>query len=140
MPILRCCSYRNHCLGVLRLSAAESRNRLLELGVQSEQIDRFVNALWSASQLQFRCKSTRHQWVALIVQALDGLSRTAARYGRCGKKVFETNQNSILEAIRLVECSELLDMESAIVGSLSVRLKSPPEFDPEGWALALEYT
>ena len=134
------CSSQNHYLPVLRLSVYGSRNRLLELGVRSTQIDRFVSALWLPSQLEFTCRSKRRQWVVLIVQALDGLSRTAAHYGRCGKKVFEANHDSILEAIQLFECSELVDMEKAITGPLSIRLKSLPEFDPEGWALTLEYT
>jgi hypothetical protein len=133
-------SRRNHCLAVLRRSATGSHSRLQELGVQSEQIERFVYALWSDSELEFRCGSTRIQCVALTVQALDTLSRTAARYGRCGKKVFEANQDSVLEAIRLFECLDLVDAEKAILGPLSIRLKSPPEFDPEGWALTLKYT
>jgi hypothetical protein len=39
-------SYRNHRLGFLRLSVAKSRNRIEALGIKSEQVDRFVNALW----------------------------------------------------------------------------------------------
>jgi hypothetical protein len=126
---------RNHCFAVLRLSAARSYSRLLELGVRSTQIDHFVNALWSDSNLEHRCSSTRFQLAASIVQALDGLSRTAARYGRCGKKIFEANQDSVLEGIQLFECLEFVDVEKAIVETLCVRLKSPPEFDPEGWII-----
>ena len=36
-----------------------------------------------------------------MVQALDCLSRTASRYGRRAKKVFESNREPIVNAIQL---------------------------------------
>jgi hypothetical protein len=115
---------RNHCLPVLRLSAARSRSRLQELGVKSEQTDRFVNTLWFDPELEFTCRSTRLEAVELIVEALDCVSRMAACYGRCGKKVFEANKDSILTAIWLFECVAPADAHKAPVGPLRVRLKS----------------
>ena len=128
---------RNHYLSVLRLSAAGSRSRMKELGVKSQQIDRFVDTLWFDSELEFRYRSTRLEAVESIVQALDCLSRTAARYGRCGKKVFKANQGCILRAISLFECMVLVDDNKEVLGPLADRLKAPPGFDPEGWALAV---
>jgi hypothetical protein len=129
---------RNHYLSVLRLSATGSRSRVQELGVKCQQIDHFVNTLWFDSELEFRCRRKRLEAVESIVQALDCLSRTAARYGRCGKKVFEANQDCILRGISVFECMALVDGHKEIVGPLADRLKSPPEFDPEGWALAVK--
>jgi len=44
-------SYRNHRRGFLRLSVAKSRSRIEALGIKSEQVDRFVNALWFNPEL-----------------------------------------------------------------------------------------
>ena len=65
------------------------------------------------------------------------LSQTALRYGRRGKKIFEANQDPILDAIRLLECVPVSDAEEILVGPLKSWLADPPEFDPEGWALQL---
>jgi hypothetical protein len=44
-------SYRNHRLGFLRLSVAKSRSRIEALGIKSERVDRFVDALCSIPKL-----------------------------------------------------------------------------------------
>jgi len=130
-------SLRNHRLGLLRFSAAKSRCRIEAIGIKSKQVDRFVNAVWLNPELEFRFRSTRMQSVELIIEALDLLSRTASRYGRCGRKVFEVNQEPIMSAMRLIECLPLADTEEVLVGPLEAWLEHPPEFDPEGWALPL---
>jgi hypothetical protein len=129
--------YRNHRLGFLRRSVAKSRSRIESLGIKSKQVDRFVNALWSNSEIEFRFRRTRFRSVELIIEALDLLSQTAARYGRRGRKVFVVNQEPIVSAIRLIECLPLEDAEEELVGPLTSWLEHPPEFDPEGWALPL---
>jgi hypothetical protein len=58
------------------------------------------------------------QSVELIIEAFDLLSRTASRYGRCGRKVFELNQEPIMSAMRLIECLPLADAEEVLVGPL----------------------
>ena len=108
-------SFRNHRLGLLRFSAAKSRSRIEALGIKSKQIDRFVNALWLNPELEFSFRSTRMQSVELIIEALDLLSRTASRYGRRGRKVFEVNQEPIMSAMRLIECLPLADAEEVLV-------------------------
>lgn len=130
-------SCRNHRLGLLRFSAANSRGRIKKLGIRSGQIDRFVDALWQNPELERRFRRTRLHSVELMVQILDILSRTASRYGRRGRKVFEANQDSIISAMRLFECLSLADAEEILVGPLKVSLEHPLEFDPEGWALPL---
>ena len=130
-------SRRNHRLGFLRRSVAKSRSRIESLGIKSEQVDRFVDALWLNSEIDFRFRSTRFRSVELTIEALDLLSQTAARYGRRGRKVFVVNQEPIVSAIRLLECLPLEDAEELVVGPLTKWLEHPPEFDPEGWALPL---
>ena len=130
-------SCRNHGLGLLRFSAANSRARIEKLGVKSKQIDRFINALWLNPELEHRFRRKGLQSVALMVQALDILSRTASRYRRRGKKVFEVNQGAIIRAMRLFECLPLAAAEEVLVGPLKGWLELPPEYDPEGWALPL---
>jgi hypothetical protein len=130
-------SCRNHRLGLLRFSAAKSRERIEKLGIKSKQIDRFVDALWLNSELQHKFRRTRLQSVELMVQALDILSRTASRYGRRGRKVFEVNQDELMSAMRSFECLSFADAEEVLVEQLRAWLKDPPEYDPEGWALPL---
>jgi hypothetical protein len=130
-------SCRNHRLGLLRFSAAKSRCRIEAIGIKSKQVDRFVNALWLNPELEFSFRSTRMQSVELIVEALDLLSRTASRYGRCGRKVFEVNKEPVMSAMRLIESLSLADAEEVFIDSLKAWFEHPPEFDPEGWALPL---
>ena len=130
-------SCRNHRLGLLRFSAAKSRERIEKLGIKSKQIDRFVDALWLNSELQHKFRRTRLQSVELMVQALDILSRTASRYGRRGRKVFVVNQDALMSAMRSFECLSFADAEEVLVEQLRAWLKDPPEYDPEGWALPL---
>ena len=130
-------SCRNHNLGLLRFSAGQSRNRLGKLGIKSKQVDRFLNALWLNRELEVRFRNTRLQSVVLMVLALDLLSRIASRYGRCGRKVFEANQDPIVSAMQLFECVPFTDVDKILVEPLRAWLKNPPEFDPEGWALPL---
>ena len=130
-------SYRNHRLGFLRLSVAKSRSRIEALGIKSEQVDRFVDALWFNPEIEFRFRNTRFRSVELTIETLDLLSQTAARYGRRGRKVFVVNQEPIVSAIRLIECLPLEDAEEVLVEPLTRWLEHPPEFDPEGWALPL---
>ena len=130
-------SCRNHRLGLLRFSAAKSRDRIEKLGIKSKQVDRFLNALWLNRELEFSFKSARLQSVVLMVLALDLLSRIASRYGRCGRKVFEANQDPIVSAMQLFECVPFTDVDKILVEPLRAWLKKTPEFDPEGWALSL---
>src|SRR6266446_1264866 len=111
-------SCRNHHLRLLRFSAANSRARIEKLGIKSKQIDRFINALWLNPELEHRFRRKGLQSVELMVQALDILSRTASRYRRRGKKVFEVNQDAIINAMRLFECLPLADAEEVLVGPL----------------------
>ena len=130
-------SCRNHRLGLSRFSAAKSRDRIEKLGIKSKQVDRFLNALWLNPELELRFRNTPLQSVVLMVLALDLLSRIASRYGRCGRKVFEANQDPIVSAMQLFECVPFADADEMLAGPLSAWLKDPPEFDPEGWALPL---
>jgi hypothetical protein len=130
-------SYRNHRLGFLRLSVAKSRSRIEALGIKSEQVDRFVGALWFNPEIEFRFRNTRFRSVELTIEALDLLSRPAARYGRRGRKVFVVNLEPIVSAIRLIECLPLEEAEEVWVEPLTRWLEHPPKFDPEGWALPL---
>ena len=97
-------SCRNHRLGLLRFSASKSRDRIERLGIKSKQVDRFLIALCLDRELEFRFRNARLQSVVLLVLALDLLSRIASRYGRCGRKVFEANQDPIVSAMQLFEC------------------------------------
>jgi hypothetical protein len=130
-------SCQNHRLGLLRFSAAKSRDRIEKLGIKSKQVDRFLNGLWLNRELEFRFRNTRLQSVVLMVLALDLLSRIASRYGRYGRKVFEANQDPIVSAMQLFECVPFADADKMLVEPLRAWLKTPPEFDPEGWALPL---
>jgi len=130
-------SCQNHRLGLLRFSAAKSRDRIEKLGIKSKQVDRFLNGLWLNRELEFRFRNTRLQSVVLMVPALDLLSRIASRYGRYGRKVFEANQDPIVSAMQLFECVPFADADKMLVEPLRAWLKTPPEFDPEGWALPL---
>jgi hypothetical protein len=130
-------SCRNHDLGLLRLSAAKSQDRLAKLGVRSKQVDRFVDALWFNPELNVAFRNTRLQSVELMVLGLDLLSRIASRYGRRGRRVFEANQHPMVRAMGLFECIPLADAEKILIEPLRAWLKDPPEYDPEGWALSL---
>jgi hypothetical protein len=130
-------SCRSHRLGLLRFAAANSRCRIEKLGMKSKQIDRFVDTLWLNRELEHRFRRTRLLSVELMVQALDILSRTASRYGRRGRKVFEFNQDALVSAMRSFECLSFADAEEVLVERLKAWLKGPPSYDPEGWALAL---
>jgi len=130
-------SCRSHRLGLLRFAAANSRSRIEKLGMKSKQIDRFVDTLWLNRELEHRFRRTRLQSVELMVQALDILSRTASRYGRRGRKVFEVNQDVLVSAMWSFECLSFADAEEVLVEQLKAWLKDPPNYDPEGWALAL---
>jgi hypothetical protein len=127
-------SCRKHYLGLLRFSVTKSRSRIGKLAVNSSEVDRILNAL---SELEFRFKSRRLQSFELMVEALDCLSRTASRYGRRGKTVFEANRDPIASAIQLFECLPFADAEEEFVKLLKARLEAMPEFNPEGWALRL---
>jgi len=127
-------SFRVHNLGLLRFSAAKSRDRIAKLGIRSTQVDRFVNALWSNPELRSTFKNTRLESVELMVLALDLLSRIASRYGRCGRRVFEANQHPMVRAMQLFECLPFADAEKMLAESLRAWLKTPPVYDPEGWA------
>jgi hypothetical protein len=88
-------SCRNHHLGLLRFSAANSRTRIEKLGIKSKEIDRFINGLWLNLELEHKFRRMPLQSVEFMVQALDILSRTASRYRRRGRKVFEVNQDRL---------------------------------------------
>ena len=105
--------------------------------MKSKQIDRFVDTLCLNPELEHWFRTTRLQSVELLVQALDILSRTASRYGPRGKKVFEVNQDTLVNVMRALECLSFADAEELLVEQLKAWLKDPPKYDPEGWALAL---
>jgi hypothetical protein len=130
-------SCRSHRLGLLRFAAANSHRRIEKLGVKSKQIDRFVDAVCLNPELEHTFRRTRLQSVELMVQALDILSRTASRYGRPGRKVFELNKDALVSAMWSFECLSFADAEEVLVEQLKAWLKDPPDYDPEGWALAL---
>jgi hypothetical protein len=132
---LRAC--RNHDLGLLRFSAARSRDRIAKLGIRSKQIDRFVYALWLSPELKYTFKNSRLESVELMVLGLDLLSQIASRYGRCGRRVFEANQDPIVGAMRLFECMSFAEAEQMLVEPLRTWLQDPPEYDPEGWAVSI---
>ena len=110
---------------------------MAKLGIKSKQVDRFLHKLWLNRELEFRFRNAPLQSVLLMVLALDLLSRIALRYGRCGKKVFEANQNPIVSAMELFDCVPLPDADKMLIEPLRDWLKEPPAFDPEGWALTL---
>ena len=128
-------SRRKNYLGFLRLSVTKSRGRLEKIAVKSSEVDRILNALWLNSELECRFRRRRLHSFELMVQALDCLSRTAVRYGRSGKKVFEANLHPIRRAIQLFERMPFQDAEEEFEKLLKARLEATPEYDPEGWAL-----
>jgi hypothetical protein len=128
-------SCRHHNLGLLRFSAQKSRSRIKKMGINSKQVDQFLNSLWFDNELELRFKKTRVRSVELIVFGLDMLSRLASCYGRCGRRVFEANQAPIVNAMHLFECMPVGEAEKVMVEPLEFWLRDSPEFDPEGWAL-----
>lgn len=130
-------SCRHHNLGLLRFSAAKSRSRIEKLGIESKQVNQFLNILWFNHELELRFKRTRVRSVELIVLALDLLSRLASCYGRYGRRVFEANQTPIVNAMRLFQCVPVAEAERILVEPLEIWLQDLPEFDPEGWALSI---
>lgn len=126
---------RYHNLGLLRFSAAKSRSRIEKLGVRSEQVDQFLNALWLDQDLELKFKKTRLRSVELMVLGLELLSRLASRYGRGGRRVFEANQEPIVSAMELFESFTVAEAEKILVEPLKQWLRESPQFDPEGWAL-----
>ena len=126
---------RYHNLGLLRFSASKSRRRIEKLGIRSEQVDQFVNALWLDRDLEQKFKKTRVKSVELMVLALELLSRLAWYYGRGGRRVFEANQEPIVSAMELFDSLSIADAERVLVEPLKRWLREPPQFDPEGWAL-----
>jgi hypothetical protein len=112
------CSYWNHGLGYLRISAERSRRRVKALGIKSDHIDRFVRALWLDPQIELSFRNRRVRSVELTIEALDVLSQTAARYGRRGRKVFLTNQEPIFEAMRLIQSMPLATAEEILTNPM----------------------
>jgi hypothetical protein len=130
----RLVSCQNHNLGLLQFSLAQSRHRMKSMGMRSAEIDRFAKRLCLDSRIAFKFRNSRFLSVELIIQGLDLLTRTAERYGTRGRKVFCINQDPIIDAIRLLDYLSLESAEEVIAQRLANSLKSPPEFDPEGWA------
>jgi hypothetical protein len=133
--IERMVSLRDHNLGLLQFSLSQTRHRIKAMGIRSAEIDRFAKRLCLDSRIAFKFRNSRFRSVELIIQKLDLLARTAERYGSGGRKVFSVNQEPIVDAIRLFEHLPLENVEEVIEQQLIAFLKSPPEFDPEGWAL-----
>jgi hypothetical protein len=133
----RLVSCQNHNLGLLQFSLAQSRHRIKAMGIRSEEIDRLAKRLCLDSRIAFKFRNSRFRSVELIIQGLDLLTRTAERYGTRGRKVFFINQEPIIDAIRLLDYLPLENAEEVIAQRLANSLKSPPEFDPEGWASAV---
>jgi hypothetical protein len=50
------------------------------------------------------------------------------------RKVFCINQDPIIDSVRLLDFRPLENADEVIEQRLANSLKSPPEFDPEGWA------
>ena len=130
-------SCRKHHLGLLRFSVTKSRSRIEKIAVKTSEADRIFNALWLNSDLESRFRSGRLQSFELMVQALDCLSRTASRYGRRGKKVFEANRHPIVSALQLFVRLPFVNAEREFAKLLRARLEAMPASDPEGWALRL---
>lgn len=130
-------SHRNHHLDLLRFSVAKSRRRIKALGIQSKQIDRFVKTLWFDPRIEVKFRSARVRSVELIIEALDLLSQTAARYGNRGRKVFLVNQEPLISAMRFIEFLPLENADEELTEPLASWLTHPPEFDPEGWAVSI---
>jgi hypothetical protein len=130
-------SRRHHNLGLLRFSVAKSRRRIEKLGIKSEQVDHFLNTLWFDRELELRFRRARVRSVELLVAAFDLLSRLALRYGRCGKRVFEANQEPVVKAMQLFDCLPVAEAESILLEPLKLWLRDSPAFDPEGWVLPL---
>jgi hypothetical protein len=59
-----------------------------------------------------------------MVLALNLLSRIASRYGRCGRKVFEANQDPLVSAMQLFECVPFADADKMLVEPLRAWLKN----------------
>jgi hypothetical protein len=131
----RLVSCRNHHLGLLQFSLYRSRHRIKAMGIRPAEIDRFAERLHLDARIAFKFRKSGSRSVELIIQKLDLLARTAERYGRGGRKVFSANQEPIIDAIRLFDSLPLEKAEEVIEQRLANSLKSPPEFDPEGWAL-----
>jgi hypothetical protein len=85
----------------LSFSVTKSLRRIENIAVKSSEMYRFFNALWLNAELESRFRSRRLESFELMVQALDYLSRTAVRYGRSGKRIFEANRHPIVSAIQL---------------------------------------
>jgi hypothetical protein len=130
-------SRQNHYLGILRFSLAQSRRRISAMGIRSEAIDRFAGRLWLDSKIASKFRRSRFRSIELTIQALDLLSQTAARYGSRGRKIFLINQEPIVDAMWHLESLPLESAEEVVVKRLANRLRQPPRFDPEGWALPL---
>jgi hypothetical protein len=100
------------------------------MGIRSEEIDRFAKRLCLDSRIAFKFKNARFRSLELIIQSLDLLTRTAERYGSRGRKVFCTNQEPIIDAIRLFDFLPLENAEEVIERTFANSLKSLPELLP----------
>jgi hypothetical protein len=128
---------RNHRLGIIRSSVSLSRDRIQEIGLRFELLDRFVNSLWLSSEVEHCFKRIRIRSIEMLIEALDILSRISASYGRRGRKVFVMNQEPIFTAIRALECLPFEDAATAILEPVKDWLKTPLKFDPEGFAISV---
>ncbi len=70
----------------------------------------------------------------LLVEALDRLTRTALRYGTCGRGVFERNLEPISIAFCLWRALPEENNRSFLNRSLACWLQEVPDYDPEGWS------
>ena len=127
-------SCQNHHHGLLQFSLAQSRHRIKAMGIRSEEIDQFAKRLCLDSRIAFKFRNSRFRSVEIVVQGLDLLTRTAERYGTRGRKVFCINQDPIIDAIRLLDDFPLENADEVLAQRLGNSLKSPPKYDPEGWA------
>ena len=125
---------RKDSFRLISRAAQRCENRLRQLKVTSDAISRFLAEL-SAGIGPFAVPGSKA--LALnMVKALDRLSETAARYGSCGKYVFEKN----LEPLMAVDVFLQLNVED--FGSAELRckikewLQELPYYDPEGWWLS----
>jgi hypothetical protein len=107
------------------------------LHVESSSIFAFLDRLYDDPDLERIFRTRRNESIQRLVRTLDRLSRTAARYGPGGKRVFAQNLKSCPVA-DLLFGSNSLELTSEPLGSeLSQRLEQVPCYDPEGWSLVL---
>ena len=125
----------NHRLILLRRIALRSIDRMDQIRVKSETIFEFVHFLSTDPEVEIRFRTLSCESIALIVEALDRLSATALLYGSVGKHMFETNENQLIRAMRLLRSLPTDIADDVLLLPLLFWLEDVPNHDPEGWSL-----